>query len=74
MLKLLAFLPTMRSDLRPSVLAYKAARYLSTLKVNELKPTANEFLNSDVINGLKSELSEHLAAAEDVSDEVVLRR
>ena len=46
--------------------------------MNELKPTANDvdsfaafpFLNSEVISGLKSELPEYLAAAEDVSDEV----
>jgi len=46
--------------------------------VNELKPTAVDinsftafpFLNLEVINGLKSELPEYLAAAEDVSDKV----
>ncbi len=56
----------------------KAARYLSPSKVNELKPTAVDidslnafpFLNSEVIDGLKSELPEYLAAAEDVSDKV----
>ena len=65
------------NDLRPIVLAFKSARYLSPSKVNQLKPTANHvdsfaafpFLNSEVINGLKSELPEYLAAAEDVSDE-----
>ena len=52
------------NDLRPIVLAFKAARYLSPSKVNELKPTADDvnsfaafpFLNSEAINGLKSEL------------------
>ncbi len=66
------------NDLRPIVLAFKSARYLSPSKVNELKPTANDmdsfaafpFLNTEAINGLKSELPEYLAAAEDVSDEV----
>ena len=65
------------NDLRPIVLAFKSTRYLSPSKVNQLKPTANDvysfaaflFLNSEVINGLKSELPEYLAAAEDVSDE-----
>ena len=66
------------NDLKPIVLAFKAARYLSPSKVNELKPTAIDidsltafpFLNSEVIDGLKSELPEYLAAAEDVSDKV----
>ena len=66
------------NDLRPIVLAFKAARYFSPSKVNELKPTAVDidsltafpFLNSEVIDGLKSELPEYLAAAEDVSDKV----
>ena len=66
------------NDLKPVVTAFKAARYFSPSKVNELKPTAADidgltafpFLNSEVIDGLKSELPEYLAAAEDVSDKV----
>ena len=70
------------NDLRPIVLDFKSARYLSPSKVNQLKPTANDvdsfaafpFLNSEVINVLKSKLPEYLAAAEDVSNEVDVLR
>jgi len=58
------------------VLAFKAARYFSPSKVNEIKPTAADidslraisFLDStSTIDGLKTELPLYLDAAEDVS-------
>ena len=62
-------------DLKHIVGAFKAARYLAPSKVTELKPTAADigslaafpFMTSELIDGLKSELPEYLAAAEDVS-------
>ena len=56
--------------------AFKAARYLSPAKVNEIKPTTSDidslnafpFVNSEAIIELKTELPAYLAAAEDVSD------
>lgn len=72
------FKEKMDNDLQPLVQAFKAARYLSPSKVNELKPTATDigsfaafpFLNTELLDGLKQELPEYLAAAEDVSDQV----
>ena len=66
------------NDLRPIVLAFKAARYFSPSKLDELKPTAFDidqlnafpFLSGELIDGLKCELPEYLAAAEGVSDNV----
>lgn len=60
-------------DLRPALLAFKAARYFSPSKLHELKPTANDldslqafpFFDHEIIEGLKSELPLYLAAAED---------
>ena len=69
MLKLLVFLrmpiiyfkEKFDNDLKPIVIAFKSARYLSPSKVNELEPIANDmdsfsafpFLNTEAINGLK---------------------
>ena len=64
------------NDLKPAMLAFKAARYFSPHKHNEIKATAAEpdslpaipFLNSTaIIDGLKSELPCYLATADDVS-------
>lgn len=64
------------NNLQPAVLAFKAARYFSPPKVNEIKPTAADidslraisFLDTtSTIDGLKAELPLYLAAAEDVS-------
>ena len=66
------------NDLKPTLLAFKVARYFSPLKVRKIKPVAADldslcafpFLNStQVIDGLKSELPKYLAAAEDVSNQ-----
>lgn len=63
------------SDLKPTVLAFKAARYFLPSKLRDLKPTATyvdllrafTFLDlTSVIDGLKSELPTYLAVAEDV--------
>ena len=70
------FKDKMDNDLQ-LILAFKAARYLSPSKVN-LKPTAMDmdafaafpFLNTELIDGLKQELPEYLAASEDVSDQI----
>ena len=56
--------------------AFKAARYLSPAKVNEIKPTTSDidslkafpFVNSEAI--IETELPAYLAAAEDVSEDV----
>ena len=61
------------NDLKPILDAFKAACLFNHSKVNELKPAATDidslksfpFLNSE--QGLKSELPQYLAAAEDVS-------
>ena len=63
------------NDLRPVLLAFKAARFFSPSKISELQPTSlmiNDmqvfpFFDSDIIENLKSELQAYLAAAEDVS-------
>ena len=65
-------------DLRPTLLAFKAARYFSPYKVHELRPTAGDldslksfpFFDQEIIDGLKSELPSYFAAAEDVSEQV----
>ena len=62
-------------DLRPNLLAFKAARYFSPSK---LRPTAGDldslksfpFFDQDIIDGLKSQLPSCFAAAEDVCEEV----
>jgi len=60
------------NDLKPALLAFKAARYFSPSKVSELKPSSADidwlckftFLNSSsVIDGLKTELPQYLASA-----------
>ena len=70
------FKSNFENDLKATVLAFKAARYFSPPKVNEIKPTAADidslraipFLDStSTIDGLKAELLLYLAAAEDVS-------
>ena len=66
-------------DLKRIIRAFKAVCCFSPSKVSELKPTTADisslaafpFLNTKLINGLKAELSEYLAAAEDVSVEVL---
>ena len=64
------------NDLKPTLLAFKAARFFSPPKINEIKPTAADidslraipYLNSNLMmDGLKAELPLYLAAAEDVS-------
>lgn len=65
-------------DLKPILDIFAAARYFAPSKIKELNPTqldieslkAFPFLNSDsIIEHLKSELLNYLAAAEDVSDQ-----
>ena len=60
------------NDLKPALLAFKAARYFSPSKICELKPSSADidslcnfiFLNSSsVIDGLKTELPQYLASA-----------
>ena len=66
------------NDLQPLVSAFKAALYLSPSRINELKPTAIDmdafkafpFLTTELIEGLKCELPEYLATAEDQIDVV----
>jgi len=67
------------NDLKPVLMAFKAARYFSPSKVCELKPSSADidslckftFLNSSsVIDGLKTELPQYLASAEGVSHEI----
>lgn len=66
------------NELKPAVEAFKAARYVSPSKVNELKPDASDidsmrifpFLDSDCVSALKSKLPSYLAAAEDVCENV----
>ena len=66
------------NDLKSVVNAFKAARYFSPSKVDELKPTAEDidtlhsfpFLDITIIDNLKSELPKYMAAAEDVSSTV----
>ena len=66
-------------DLKHIIRAFKAVCYLSPLKVSKLKPTATDIssraafplLNSELINGLKSELSDYIAAAEDDTSQVL---
>ena len=61
-----------------SLLVFKAARFFSPSKFNEIKPTiadidllkVSRFFDSATIDGLKSELPAYLAAAEDVSSEM----
>ena len=70
------------NDLSPHLLAFKAARYFSPSKVNELKPAAADidslsvfpFLNSDLISSLKSELPDYLAEAEGTSEQMDILR
>ena len=63
-------------DLKPAVLLFKAARYFDPCKAVELKPTCCDLdslrafpcLDEDsIIDGLKSELPEYMAKAEDVA-------
>ena len=71
-----SYLAKFDNDLSPHLLAFKAARYFSPSKVNELKPAAADidslsvfpFLNSDLISSLKSELPDYLAEAEGTSE------
>lgn len=66
------------NDLSGAVQLFKVARYFSPTKVSELKPASSDldslsvfpFLNSEATEGLKSELSNYLAAAEDVSPQI----
>ena len=67
------------NDLKPTLLVFKAARFFSPPKVNEIKPTAADidslraipYLNTNLMmDGLKTELPLYLAAAEDVSLQV----
>ena len=59
------------NDLRSHLLAFKVARYISLLKVNELKRTTADidslsvfpFLKSELIASLKHELPDYLAEA-----------
>ena len=72
------FKDKMENALKSLVQAFKVARYLSSSKVNQLKPTVTDtdafaafpFIHPECIDGLKLELPEYLAAAEDVSDQV----
>ena len=56
---------------------FKTARYFSPSKISELKPTTSDldplqvfpFLDSEAIEGPKSELPHYLASAEDVSSQ-----
>lgn len=65
-------------DLKDTVLAFRAARYLVPSKLNELRPTVNDiadlklfpFLNISLIDKLKDELPSYRVAAEDVSPEI----
>ena len=65
-------------DLKDTVLAFRAARYLVPSMLNELKPTVNDienlklfpFLNESLINKLKDELPSYRAAVENVSSEI----
>ena len=73
-----AYLKIFDGNLKCIVHAFKAVRYLSPSKVSKLKLTTADisslaalpFLKSKLIGGLKSELSEYLAEAEDVSGKV----
>ena len=67
------------NDLKPVLVAFKAARYFSPSKFYELQPTVADidclraflFLDSQpIIDGLKAELPAYVAAAEDVSTEI----
>ena len=64
------------NELKAPLVAYKAARYFSPTKLNELKPSATDIdslraftlLDSTlIIDGLKAELPMYLAASADVS-------
>ena len=63
------------NDLRCTVELFKVARYFFPAKVSELKPTSSDLsalsvfpcFNSEAIEGMKSELPNYLAGAEDVS-------
>lgn len=65
-------------DLKIAVSAFKCARFFEPSKVVEIKPTANNiddlrifpFFDADsIIDGLKGELPNYLATAEDISPE-----
>ena len=67
------------NDLKPILVAFRAARYFSPSKFYEVQPTVADidclrafpFLDSQpIIDGLKAELPAYLAAAEDVSTEI----
>ena len=63
------------TDLKLPMLAFKSARYFDPVKAYEIKPGCNDiddfklfsFIDNSIINGLKSELPQYLAASEDVS-------
>jgi hypothetical protein len=60
-------------DLKDLVLAFKAARFFSPVKMNEIQPTPVDiealkaFPFIDDVTGLKAELPAYLSASEDVS-------
>ena len=64
-------------DLKPTLLAFKAARFFSPSKVCEMKSSASDldslskfpFVSTSTIDGLKSDLPKYLAASEDVSSQ-----
>ena len=67
------------NDLKPAVLAFKAARYFSPSKMYEIQPSAADidlltskpFLNFPaLLNDVKAELPAYVAAAEDASTQV----
>lgn len=63
------------NNLKLAMAASKSARYFDPVKDSELKPSSNDiddlkllsFFDNGVTSGLKSELPQYLAAAEDVS-------
>ena len=68
------------NDLHPVLQAFKAGSFFSQHKISEVQPSAADinllglipFLNSpETLNGLKTELPSYLAAAEDVSPQVM---
>ncbi len=65
-------------DLKPTLMAFKSARFFSPSKINAIRPSPSDindlsvlpFLSSPVIEELKKELPLYLAQAEDVSPSV----
>ena len=66
------------NDLSCALQLFKLARYFSPAKFSEIRPTSSDldslsvfpFLNTEAIEGLKSELPKYLAAVEDVSPQI----